>query len=897
MVKKYHKLLNLRKIHISLLIGVVLTLMLSSCSTKKNKWNRRVYHNITSHYNAYFNGHEALKKGINTIVENNKDDYTDILSVFQLGTKEEVTSAIPDLDRTVLKASIVIHKHSMFFRKKEHIKWVYYSYLLMGEAKFYKHEYGTAKQIFRYIVTKYPKERVKQDAQLWIALIESTQGEYEDAIAQLDAIKSKVSSGQVSKESYRMLPKVYADVYIKEKNYSAAVPYLKEAITRANKKSEKVRLLFILGQVEQREKNYKTAISSYLQVLKKNPSYEMDFNARMNMAKCYTGGNSKVVIKQLQKMLKDIKNKEFKDQIYYVLAEIALKDKNKELAIKYLKLSVASSINNKKQKAFSALKLAQLYFADEKYKNAQAYYDSTMLFLPKSYPDYDKLNQRKKVLTDLVNNLIIIQTEDSLQTLARMSTARRNKTIDGYIKAEIALEKLKAQQEKERQEKLQFLMENRQEEKQLKSVTKKGNVSWYFYNPNSVTAGRSEFQAIWGKRKLADNWRLSDKETITFDDESDTPGDSSTTNQMEANKGNKNNNRKSRDYYLQNVPLSPALMDSSNARIETALYNVALIYKEKLLNNPKSIASFNELTRRFPHGRYNAEAYYNLYRIYMLEGNKGDARFYKKKLLKEYPDSEYAKLLSDPNYFKKLQQQANQINRLYKSTYNLYINKHYKEVQAKCIQAKHDYPSNKKFLSKFEMLNALCVGTSRDTAAFIAALQKVVNDYPKSEVKPKAEEMISLLQSNKKAKAEAGNAKNSSLNKTKKEEEKSIFVYNPDKTHMFLILADRRKIAINELKNRLSNHDSKYFGTDNLTISAIPINANVLLIGVSNFKNKIKAIDYLKTVRRNSTLYALVRQNGGNYFVISEGNYARLYRSKDIKAYKTFYHKYYPKGK
>jgi tetratricopeptide (TPR) repeat protein len=876
---------------------LLLSLVVSSCSTKKNKWNRRVYHNLTAHYNAYFNGVEALKEAKENIAEAHVDDYTQVLDVFQLGTKDAAMASAANLDRAVMKASLVIHKHSMFFRKKEQVKWVYYSYLLMAQARFYKQEYGTSKQILRYIVTKYPKEKVKQDALLWIALIESTTGNYENAISQLDAIRSKISSGQVSKESYRMLPKVYADAYIRQKNYDAAIPYLIKAVDRANKKTEKARLLFILGQLQQQRGNSDAAIAYYLKVLKKNPSYEMDFNARMNMAKSYKGGDSKLLVKKLNKMLKDIKNKEYQDQIYYVLAEIALKDKDKPTAINYLKMSVKTSVNNNKQKAFSALKLAEIYFQDEKYKNAQSYYDSTMMFLPKDYPDYTKLNDRKKILTELVNNLIIIQTEDSLQKLANMSASKRNKLIDGYIQAEIEAEKKKAAEEQERMAQLQFALENKQEETQLKSVTDKSAPKWYFYNPSSVSSGFTEFMAKWGQRKLTDNWRLSDKEIVSFDDSDDenTSDTSQVSGKDAGNTGKKSSNRKTREYYLQNIPLTQEMMDSSNARVENAIFAAAIIYKEKLLNNPKAQEMFDESLRRFPKGKYTDQVYYNMYRIYMVEGNKGDANYYRKKLINEYPDSDYAKILQDPDYFKKLQEQANMVTVKYKSTYQLYINKQYKQVQKNCADAKVQFPNNKKELSKFEMLNALCVGVKRDTAAFIAALQVVVDDYPNSEVKPKAEEMIALLKTasktNIKKEGKQGNTEES------KPDKKSIFTYNPDETHMFLVLADKRNVKISELKNRLSNHNTKYFGTEHLTVSAIPINANILLIGVSNFKNKDKAMEYFNTAKRNSLLYVMLKKNGGNFFIISEGNYARLYKSKDLDGYRAFYDEKYPQGK
>ncbi len=879
----------------------------SSCSTKKNKWNRRVYHNLTGHYNAYFNGEQALKEAIKDIEANHKDDYTEILDVYPVGTAETIMSSSSNLDRAIEKASLVVHKHSMYFRKKEEVKWVYYSYLMMGQAKFYRQEYGTSKQILGYVVSRYPKEDVKQEAIMWIAMNESVEGNYSNAVSQLDGIRAKVNNGEVSKNAYRMLPRLYADIYVRAGNYESAVPQIRIAIERAKSK-DKARLIFILAQLEQKLGKRKLATEHYLAVLKKNPTYEMDFNARIKMAESFDGGDSKEVMKQLRKMLKDIKNVDYQDQIYYVMADVALKTKHRDEAVGYLRLSVQTSVKNNKQKAFSAKKLAELYFEDEKYQNSQAYYDSTMLFLPKDYPDYDKLKYRRDVLTELVDYLIIIQTEDSLQALANMSERKRNKLIDGWIAEEVAAEKLKQEQERERQEQLQFLAENESgDPRKMRSVTDKGGAKWYFYNPSSLSMGKASFMAKWGARKLADNWRISNKESVDFSEEDVDIIAGGDTSAM-ASTAIASTNPKTRDFYLQNIPFTEAEVDSSNIKVEIALFKAGSIYKEKLLNNPKAIETYDELLRRFPEGENTAHTYYNMHRMYFVDGNNSDARFYKNKLIKEYPDSEYAKMLLDPDYFKKMQEAADKVKRYYKTTYDLYVRKEYNNVKQNCAQAKVDYPASRKELSKFEMLNALSVGHTADTAAFITALEVVVNDYPDSEVKPKAEEMIALLKI-KSARTATENSRGEELADATEQarevgrevspdtENATIFKYEPSETQMFLVLADKRNVKISELKNRISDHNRKYFGTKSLTVSAIPINKNVLLVGVSNFVNEEDALKYFKTTKRNSLLYSLLKKNGGNYFIISEGNYSLLYKTKELDGYLRFYKRYYPNSK
>ncbi|MCK5856221.1 MAG: tetratricopeptide repeat protein [Bacteroidales bacterium] len=872
-------------------------LLASACSTKKNKWNRRVYHNLTAHYNAYYNGEVSLDEAIVEIKDAHKDDYTQILDVFELATNEDVQAAYPKLDRSILKASLVVHKHSMFFGKKENVKWVYYSYLMIGQARFYKHEYGIAKQVFQYIVTKYPKETVKYDAKMWIALVQGIQGDYDDAISNLDGIKNRVSQGLTSKEVYKMIPMVYADVYIKSKNYEAAIPYLKLAIDRNNKKAVRARLLFILGQVQQEREKLKGASRFFAKVLKNNPSYEMDFNARIKMAECYTGGDSKEVYKQLNKMLKDIKNEDYLDQIYYALAQVALKEKHTKEAMGYLKKSVQTSTTNNKQKAFSALQLAGLYFEKKEYTYAQAYYDSTMMFLPKDYPDYDVLNDRKIILTELVTNLLIVQTEDSLQKLAAMSSYERNKLIDNYIEELKYKEKKAKEAETLRQENMQFAESTRQGPR---SVTGSGSNKWYFYNTASLGAGRSEFMQKWGNRKLEDDWRRSDKQSRMEDmsmngsdeegGEDDADGDTSSTSASAAS-----NDKYSRDYYLQNIPLSEQMMDSSNFKIERALFNMGIIYKEKLKNTDEAANSFEKLIDRYPKGDYAPQTYYHLYQLYNQQGITSEANRYKKLLIQEFPESDYAKILQDPKYFDKLAKEANRAKDFYKETYQLYLAGKYKNVKLNNNLAKKYHTEEVDLLAKFEMLNALCIGkTTSDTAAFITALNVVVNDYPNSEVKPVAVDIIKSLQE---ASSPNKEGKKSDGSNGEDDAPATIYVYNSGETHMFMILADQRNLKIRELTKRLSNHNKKYFGLKDLKVKTLPINEDILLVSVGNFDDKAASLKYFKTIRRNTVLYGMIKRVGGNYFVISRGNYQRLYQSKDLDGYRKFFDSYYPEGK
>jgi len=389
-----------------------------------------------------------MKIGVKELATKHKDDYNKVLSVFQYGTKEDAQTVNPHMDRAIKKATIVIQKHSIYIKRKEHVRWIDDSYLLMGKAYFYKQEFRQALRTFDFIIQQYRKNPIKYDAMLWIARTKNVQGKFDEAQSLLDEIQNKIEKKKAASSLEKELAVVYADYYIRQHNYSPAIEYLQKAIRLNNKKSIKNRLRYILAQIYQRNGYLQQASELYKKVIKKNPPYEMSFNAKINLAKCFdaTSGDSKLIKKKLNKMLKDEKNLEYLDQIYYALAEVALKEKDEEQCIKYLRLSVSTSYANDYQKTTSSLKLAEMYFSKPDYVNAKAYYDTSMTSLPLNYPNYSDIERTTKTLSELVTNILVINREDSLQKLGRMDPKELDAVINKIIEKIVKEEQEKRQQ-------------------------------------------------------------------------------------------------------------------------------------------------------------------------------------------------------------------------------------------------------------------------------------------------------------------------------------------------------------------------------------------------------------------------------------------------------------------
>lgn len=876
------------------MIGFYL-LTAQSCSTEKNTFTRRTYHNLTAHYNAYWNGNESFKEGVRSLEKSAKDNYTLIIPVNKYGTEQDAQSIFPNMDRAIEKASKVIQRHSMYFSRKERVKWIDDSYLLIGKSYFYKKEFSSARRTFEFITNRFAKDDIRYEAELWLARVYNQKGEFEKSESILDNLYSSLRGGKAPSYLEKEFTQVFANFYVLQQEYESSIKYLQRAIEINKKKKVRNRLRFVLAQVYQELGDLQEAARLYQLVIRKNPTYEMSFNAKINLAKTYDAkaSNRSMIVKKLNKMLKDFKNEEYRDQIYFALAEIYLKDNNLPKGVEYLTLSVATSVSNDYQKSLSSLRLAEIHFETPNYPLAQAYYDTVMQVLPQDFPDYDKLKEKTETLTELITNLTMVQEQDSLQNLAQMPEKERNAILDKLIKKIAEEEERQRLEEIERQRTLSVLEQTSRVEN--RNIQQSGG--WYFYSPSAVSFGFTEFNKKWGRRKLEDLWRLSSKQFIAdFGDEeedelaaADSLATDSTAVVLETDP-------KRREFYLQDLPLTEEKMAESNKTIEEALYNMGFIYKDGLKDNDKSIETFEILIERFPATEHGLQVYYQLYKNYEIVPDQEKADYYKNMIVTEYPDSDYAKLIIDPNYNLVLEAQRNAAKNFYQNTYSAFMSNQFYMVINNYNEAITKYPESN-LLSKFEFLKALALGKVQNIDTLASSMQYLIDTYPGSEVEPLAQDILSRFSTD-----EEGNLV---LNEepvegtfgeetfVKEEAIETPYTASPGGVHFFMLLVDGTKTNINALKIRLSDFNSKYFRTGQLKINSIIFQKEIQMVTVGNFENADKVMVYYESVELNP--YITSQFEGTNYemMVITVDNYPIFYREKDVESYKKFFENTY----
>ena len=831
----------------------------------------------------------SLQEGAKTLEESVNDDYSKILRVYNYGDKREAQKIYPKMDRTIKKASIGIQRHSMYFGGKEQVKWIDDSYLMMGKAHFYKHDYVSAKRVFDYVAKNYQDEPIHYDAYLWLAKTHIEAERYEKAEATINLLQSKLDENDFPIEVENQIPLILADFYIAQEKYDNSYQFLERSLEVNKKKDIITRVEFILGQLNQAEGDFETATAYFKSVVKKNPNYVMAFEAKMNMAETYASetGDSKGINKILNKMLKEIRNKEFQDQIYYALARVALKDANDTLTIHYLRLSVSSSVKNNVQKTKSSLEVADMFFERSNYVYAQAYYDTAVASLPTTYPDYDAISHKAGVLSILVTQAQTIKVQDSLQTLSRMDTTELYAIIDKKIEEYMAAEEKKREEEEELADGggTQFVDMN----SGGRQNTSLGSGEWYFYNTTALSFGFSEFKKKWGDRKLEDNWRLTDKRMILQsldDDISGTPSDS-----VSADTSTYSVNPIDRTFYLADIPNTPDKISASDEQIIEAYNKLGFIYLMELEDTTNARTTYLEFQERYPENDYRLDSWHALYKIYKWQNNTGEMNYYKNLILTNYPASTIAKVIINPNYYTQLEEEKLKASELYMRTYKAFNDEKYYRVISYSNKGIELYPDDTAVMPRFMYLRALSLGKVDTQDTLYASLDSLITAYPRSPVTPRAKELLRILQQE----YGLGDAVN---NQGKEEilaqkEEPSIYTYEENEVHFVMFVVNNKSVKISPLKIRLSDFNGKYFSLMRLKTKSLMLNKLQTIITVGNFKNKDEALNYYAALQNDEYVLSGVNEEEYFLFPISTTNYPLFYREKNIGGYKDFFEKMY----
>ena len=856
----------------------------SGCAPEATGLVSDVYHNTTARYNAYFYARLQMEEIQQAIAENEEVNYNKTLRVFPALDTNLINGLSEQLDDCIKKASVAIERHP-------NSRWADDSYILVGQSRSINQNYGDAIKTFKFVNTHSEDDEARHQAliQLMRTFIEAN--EQNNAVSVSDYLR-KETLNRTNKIQFYLTRAYLAQL---NEDYNAMVGNLLLAAPLMKNVEGRAKIYFILGQLYQELGFDAQAYQNYQEVLKSNPEYELFFYARLNMAQVYDlskESDTKKIRKYFVKLLKDQKNVEYRDKIYYEMAQFEQKQDDLELAIEYYNESVQASIGNNRQKAYSYWEMGKIYYDEyAKYELAKAYYDSTIAVLPQDEPQYEAIATRQKILTNFVEQLTIIKVQDSLLALAEMDTLE----LSAYLDEVLA--------EQEQQQRAEEQLANRQARRQRavsqfgaapnpfatapgeESASAAVGENWYFYSPAAISQGQTAFVRKWGNRQLEDNWRRSNKTmegSFAANDEEQIEVADPVLGDPSAEVNNATGGEKQALYA--DIPFSEEQKLEAFRQIEEAYFKLGGIYNFDLEEKANAIETFETLLSRFPASEHEPEVLYQLYLLYQEQGDEATATRYKNQLLTDFPESIFAKVIRNPNYREESNMASAQLQKIYEEAYRLYQKGAYQQAEPLVQTALQKYDDND-FVDNMKLLQVLISGKLSSQYEYQYALQSFIEEYPESEVTPYAQELLTAAQGfNDKLATQQG----------------AKFIPEFNKKHSFILVYNSKGRLSTELPRVVDAFNAEYFEKAELSSANLMLEDGQVMIIVEEFPDQSTAQRYFEEFNSDrSPLNNIPESNSydrsdiTSNFIITEDNLPILYRTKDTENYLRFFEKHY----
>lgn len=857
--------------------SAIVLLLLSGCSTTKDKWVNREYHKLTAHYNAYFNGMEAYEEAVANFEATQEYNFEEVLPLYYWPDEKQASSLFAAMDRALEKSAKVIKGHSMVFGGKQKNNYVIKAYLLIARSRFYKHDLIQSLEASSYIVDQFEGLDIAEKEVFWAKLLAAQTHIRMDNGFAAEALLDDIYTKKLPKDQLFAAQKAYAFYHLSEGRVSEGQQWVEQAIVNAKTKKEKVLLTYINAQLYAKlGMGYESALA-YQQVLDLHPNdYDITFSAQIKRAENFDVymEDISIIEKELKKMLRDDKNITYRDQIYYVWALKQLDLERFPEGEELLRESIAASVNNNRQKGKSYLRLATIEFDFKEFVNAQAYYDSALAALPADYPGLDTLEQRTKVLNELVGYLGEIALQDSLQAMYGKPEAELRKKFEDYIAAKKARE-----EEAARQAEIAAL--NAANNTLLADAgpsASRGTGQWYFYNPSVRAKGVTAFKKKWGDRKLEDHWRTKDKPVDGF---ANTGADVATAD-SDSTSGEEKvlpTDENSVDYYMARLLADDQAFAESEQAEASARAEIGFVYKDGL-NDPESatkewdlyMKEFSGLSLTTP------KVLYGQYLLFGEEALPGKQQLAKSTLLEDFPNSPFAALLRGELKGPKIPVEEQQA---YDEAFASFTSDKLRSAKRSLERFKETYPQSL-LMPKVALLEAYVEGARENEEGTIELLQLVVADYKGTEEAARAAQILAMLVDNPEKEEGSEDVQGSGDTKVRKVK----FDDQPNAPHKFIIALPADNTKINELRNALADFNKEHFKFDNLRIQNIFYDQNTQLVIISGLRTKAKAEVYLNTVKDlGQSLQQYYPAQTSSVFYINNPNFGKVYRDKVLKEY------------
>ena len=832
--------------------------LLSAFNLTAQSWLSKQWHNSVSHYNYYYNANLLVMDAKEMTISGYKDNFKDVLSLYPISEPNTLKGNASKMDEVIKKCSHIIDRHSKS-------KWVDDSYILMGDAQLYKGDFYSAIEVYEYVIGNYKGTLPAAQAEINIITTYLLLGKSEDA----EALYTKLSSKKDFPAKLKtQLEIAGAAVNIKMGKYPQAIKLLETAIPNTKTKLNKIRYNFVLAQLYALNKRNPDALLKYKKVIKLNPPYEFAFNAKLNMAKAINMKNRSEVKNAkmvLRDMLRDDKNIDYFDQIYFELGNLEIADKNDLGAIAEYTNCLRSKGSDAAIKSNAYLALADLYFKRQDYENAQVFYDSAARTIDPLHPNYKFVQEKNIVLNELIKHLVNIKDKDSLLRLAD-NEKLREKTIDKLIK-----------EAKDRAEREKLDMENKklQQSMNSSSVAQAGSTNFPFYNMSAKSKGLQDFQRIWGSFELTDYWGIASnrqKEIWKKIDDEQVKNDKGSSIKEELLKKVPEERKK----YYDNIPFTQADKQKMKDEISESYFLGANVYYQNLKELDKAKQLLDELNAKYPKSKFQINSWYLLARIYQDQKNDAKAQQYINMIKALDSNSSFINVLlkKEGSGDSTLAKADSEVEALYAKAFDAYKADKF-DVFSSCKKENDlKFPGNPLQVN-FDYLEALIAGKSGDLKLFRTKLQAIVDNYPASEIAKQSAQTIELI------KIKTG--------EVKKETSSGKYTYSESSDHFYMLIVPKNT-DMTALKLAFLNYNKSFYSEDGFRVTTSLLGDQYQILIVNNIKTLDRAKTYYKDMSANTKFFADAKiEDLSKQYLISKDNFGILIAEKLLSDYETFF--------
>ena len=922
---------------------LLVLLVLTSCSTKNNTAQNRWWHSFNARYNTYYNGSQAFIEGNIEKENGNKDNCTELIPLYPVSNKQSRELGKGNYDRAIEKAEKAIKLHSIkkrpewnkgrrktqkdieWLSRREYNPFLWHAWLLLGKAQFQQGQFEEAAATFSYMSRLYQTQpAINGIAHAWQAKSYTELDWLYDA----EDIINKQLRDSIHYRAQKDWDYTLANYNIRAGRYEEALPYLRKVVKHEKRRKQRAREWFLMGQIQAMLGQKAEAYQSFKHVIRLNPPYELEFNARIAQTEVMPATDVKGKISKLKRMARSDNNKDFLDQVYYAIGNVYLTQRDTLHAIEAYEEGCKKATRSGIEKGVLLLTLGNVYWEKEKYADAQRCYGEAIGLLDKDRKDYKQLDERSKVLDELAPHTSAVELQDSLQRLARMSEDQRNKIIDKIIEDLIKKEK---EEERAREEAEAEKIQQQEEAKNGNRNTRPtptapqpigGGKSgqWYFYNPQAVSQGKQSFQRQWGRRENQDHWQRLNKTVVDLNQENTEQPDSleNQENQDHAENVESAENMEAptatvpsdsiagsgsevpadssafdphkREYYLAQIPFTEEQIAESNNLIKDGLFHSGIIFKDKLDNLRLSEKALGRLTSQYADYEHNDEAWYHLFLLYSRQGRTAEADRCLTMLQSDFPESDWTILLSDP-YFAENQRFGVHIeDSIYAATYEAFKVGRHEEVQANGEISEKRFPLGQ-HRPKFLFIEGLSLLNKGQSDACIDRLKQVVEKYPESEVSEMAGMIIRGVQQGRTlhggkfdiddvwSRRAIDMADDGTRNDTLTIERETNFV--------FLLAYQPDSVNHNQLLYEMAKYNFSNFLVRNFDINVDQDANGLVRMTISGFLNYDEARQYARQLYNNQAMVDMLRPC--RPIIISEKNLSLLGTNYSYRDYEIFF--------